>query len=689
MFFCIGLFFCVQACILNQYRPVLSEEKTFGELERRYFRDALRSIKATKDDLRFKRDYVEDDYRFSAAAELLNNPLLCPEFAESVQKTFMPERSISDIVESMADASDADIDTSEAAEEIKENYLPDLNKPMPVSPELERSLKSFLLKCLLIDDKVKTAFSEILSEEMEILLIERFAENGVMPDEEETAEAKESYAGDISYLNSLGITNAEIRAASEKREEMDDETWVKANILGPYDRMDRNLLFTAGVEYFEAVEELKTDILELREKSGSGETRRTGRVSAGVSSVAAQKDTRYFPEKRTEILTPLGKIIIGSWDNDEYEDIEHFLIIDPDGKDVYRNSGGGAAGYMGRRLSTVIDLAGDDRYMSFENGVQGAGIFGIGAVFDLSGNDIYEGKSLSQGAGYFGIGVLSDEQGDDVYRADKTVQGAGAFGAGLLCDSSGKDVYYARLYAQGFGYTGGIGALHDETGDDLYYAGGLYHDYGRLPEDYLSLSQGFAIGIRPYASGGIGMLIDDEGNDFYNGDVYAQGTSYWYSVGILIDSQGNDTYNARHYAQGSGIHLSTGILIEKGGHDKYACKGCTQGFAHDYAVGWLLDKWGHDYYTCDGGGQGTAVNNSVAVFIDSAGNDGYFSKKADAQGSAQKSSREYGSIAVFIDLAGKDAYTAGGQEGMWRTRPYYAAGVDVEANLNQYESNGN
>ena len=62
---------------------------------------------------------------------------------------------------------------------------------------------------------------------------------------------------------------------------------------------------------------------------------------------------------------------------------------------------------------------------------------------------------------------------------------------------------------------------------------------------------GFAIGSRPRGAGGFALLHDKSGNDFYNGEVYAQGVGYWYSLGALIDDAGNDVYDATQYAQGA------------------------------------------------------------------------------------------------------------------------------------------
>ena len=90
-----------------------------------------------------------------------------------------------------------------------------------------------------------------------------------------------------------------------------------------------------------------------------------------------------------------------------------------------------------------------------------------------------------------------------------------------------------------------------------------------LPTNYQSFAQGFGMGIRDYAPGGIGEPLNSSGNDLYYTEIYGQGCSYWFSLGLLGDLAGDDTYILAQYGQGSGIHLSAGILYDEQGNDHY------------------------------------------------------------------------------------------------------------------------
>ena len=120
------------------------------------------------------------------------------------------------------------------------------------------------------------------------------------------------------------------------------------------------------------------------------------------------------------------------------------------------------------------------------------------------------------GSGWFGVGALVDFGGADTYQGDTYTQGAGGFGVGILADSGqGNDRYIGALYAQGFGFAAGVGMLLDDGGNDTYLAGGKYGDDLRYRDRFISLSQGFGYGMRPHFSGGAGLLIDQGGNDLY------------------------------------------------------------------------------------------------------------------------------------------------------------------------------
>lgn len=377
--------------------------------------------------------------------------------------------------------------------------------------------------------------------------------------------------------------------------------------------------------------------------------------------------------------TPLGKVIVGTTGNDVYRD-DALLIIDPSGDDVYLNPAGGADGLAGRPISIVIDLAGHDRYEGRRSFSQGSGFWGIGILVDCGGDDTYVAQNCSQGAALFGCGLLADFSGRDRYDADTMAQGAATFGLAALWDRAGDDGYRAAQSAQAYAGVGGCGVLLEGEGNDTYYVGGKYGDNERYSVHFISCGQGFAIGMRPFAAGGVAALCDLAGNDNYYADIFGQGVSYWYSLGMLLDLGGNDTYRIYHYGQGSGIHLSPGILADWSGDDNYTAHGLCQGSAHDYGVGFLFDKAGNDHYTADEIAQGSVVYNATGIFVDSAGDDLYAGRDAKQCQAAGHDGvrREYGAVGLFCDLGGHDAYVGGGRNDFVWLKPLYGAGVDTE-----------
>ncbi len=374
----------------------------------------------------------------------------------------------------------------------------------------------------------------------------------------------------------------------------------------------------------------------------------------------------------------LGKVVIGSEEDNLY--FSPFdLIIDLGGNDIYfsRNS---ALGSAGLDFSALIDLSGNDFYYFEKPFSFGSAFFGTSILLDLKGNDTYRAGEFSLGSALFGLGILFDLEGDDFYEGKTFTQGSGFYGLGLLIDLKGNDTYRAYNFAQGFGSTFGYGALLDFAGNDNYYAGGKFYHEPLLPKDFRSFAQGFAIGFRPDAGGGIGLLYDRRGNDFYNGDVFGQGASYWYAIGLLFDEEGNDHYLATEYAQGAGIHLSSGILIDRKGNDHYHSRlGPGQGEGHDFSVGILIDEKGNDYYSCSGG-QGIGLTNSFGLFLDKEGDDNYFTREKDFGQGWANPARGFGGFGIFLDLGGNDIYPREGRafENSHFFSGFYGVGLDQE-----------
>ncbi len=364
------------------------------------------------------------------------------------------------------------------------------------------------------------------------------------------------------------------------------------------------------------------------------------------------------------IETGAGAVVVSGLGDDVHDEGDDVIcVIDLGGNDTWLRG----ASAVGRRAACVcIDLAGDDRYVGRKDLSFGAALGGVAIQWDVAGNDLYDAGNASLGAGILGVGVLVDAGGDDVYRCKDFGDGAGAFGVGIAIDGGGNDLHHADLFGQGFASTWGCGVLAELGGHDVYDAGGVHSDAPLHRDRTQSLSQGFSIGMRPDASGGVGVLVDVAGNDRYAADIYGQGASYWFSLGLLIDDDGNDTYVLGHYGQGAGIHLSAGMLLERAGQDLYYDEyGVGIGGAHDYAVGFLVDRGGDDHYAGSGGSQGGSLSNSVAMLLDDAGDDGYTAVRGGSQGYGGPA-RDTGGIGLFLDGGGKDVYSEHVREdGVW------------------------
>jgi len=365
-------------------------------------------------------------------------------------------------------------------------------------------------------------------------------------------------------------------------------------------------------------------VIEALKKSGLRDLGRLKHVPSdeAAGDVIDIRDSRF------------GRIIIGGPGSTIYKG-NAFLIIDFGGDDLYENNAG--ASTVDHPFGIVIDLAGNDRYITRGNISQGSGFMGTGILADIQGNDLYMAERGAQGAAIFGGGILLDLEGDDIYIADTYAEGAGVFGIGMLLDMQGSDIYEARLQSQGFAFVKGFGVLADLKGGDFYLAGGKYPDDREPGYATKSMSQGFATGIRPYeieigASGGIGLLIDKEGNDRYIGDYFSQGSSYWYSLGILHDMDGDDTYIAGRYAQGAGIHTSAGTLIDERGDDSYTVTfGVSQGMGHDYGLGVLADLDGDNTYKGGILSKGAATCGGIGILYDKFGKDSHLNTNGDQE----------------------------------------------------------
>ncbi|MEK7448683.1 MAG: PDZ domain-containing protein [Planctomycetota bacterium] len=341
------------------------------------------------------------------------------------------------------------------------------------------------------------------------------------------------------------------------------------------------------------------------------------------------KDIESQPDKPLIFSkdTKWGKIIIGGRGDNRYAE-PVALIIDLAGNDFYADNAGASS--LVQPVSLIIDFSGNDRYSSSVAGAQGCGFLGVSILADLSGDDDYIGQQWAQGTGLLGVGLLYDKNGADNYRGDAYAQGAGLFGIGIIVDADGNDYYESNLYAQGFGSTKGVGLLLDDRGNDTYYATGKYPSgYTADSGTFTGLSQGAGHGVRKgelSRSGGIGILIDNQGQDHYEAGTFSQGGGYYFAWGILADGGAeNDTYIGTRYAQGFSAHSALGFFMDEGGDDYYSSWiGVHAGLAWDLCSTVFIDKKGDDIYAPAGGfSLGAAAHNSFTLFYDAQGKDSY------------------------------------------------------------------
>jgi hypothetical protein len=375
-------------------------------------------------------------------------------------------------------------------------------------------------------------------------------------------------------------------------------------------------------------------------------------------------------DETVEIETEAGRVVIGGF-GDDLHLVDAPFIIDLGGDDTYRNNAGGCRS-IEERAALCIDHRGSDEYAAADGRfVQGFGFLGVGFLVDLAGDDRYAAEHFCQGAGILGVGAIWECGGDDRYEGAAFCQGAGMFGLGMLLDSAGEDLFDCATLGQGGATTLGLGILSDLEGDDRYQLAVRSKDaLGGMP----GYGQGGALSFRHYpwrgrltAYGGVGMLVDGEGNDRYRSNGWCdQGGSYLMSLGVLVDGAGNDHYSSQS-GQGSGIHLTNAILIDRAGHDIYEGQFRAGGSGGDRSPGFFIDYQGNDVYRSETSSYGTGVKPfSFSLFIDYGGEDTYVCSRPkgrivhndwDSFGGVWPESEPYlWPYAICLDLGGEDLY---------------------------------
>lgn len=315
---------------------------------------------------------------------------------------------------------------------------------------------------------------------------------------------------------------------------------------------------------------------------------------------------RDVPLQPGSFESAIGTVVIGTRGNDRHGP-GAALIIDPGGDDVYER-----APARGGTVSVIVDLAGNDRYEGSD-----VAIGALSAIVELSGDDRYDLQGSGLGAAVAGVSLLLDFAGNDSYAAKYFGLGAAAFGFGALVDLEGDDTYRIEAWGEGFGLAGGTGLLWDRRGNDRYVAGGIPDAFERGAG--LSGAQGAGFGARGRLGGGVGILRDDQGDDAYEAQMFAQGSGYYYALGLLWDRAGADKYQAHRYAQGNAAHQAVGVLRDDAGDDSYSADWYAQGMGLDLALGVLFDAAGADSFSARGVSQGSATANGLGLLVASAG----------------------------------------------------------------------
>ncbi len=445
----------------------------------------------------------------------------------------------------------------------------------------------------------------------------------------------------------------------EKRDEA-----IADSILGMLEEVDTQKIATMAYFATQAAEDLRVDLENLT--LGKRYPQYPGkRVRYAQETFSVSGNVLYIAKSN------LGLIVIGGSGPNTYDGC-FGLIVDLGGDDIYN-----LTSLPGVRLKTIIDLNGRDTYSTSQPFGLAGGFLGTSILMDCEGNDTYEAHMGSLGSAVCGMGLLYDRKGEDTYSADEFSQGAGLLGIGMICDCEGNDTYTAGMQSQAFGYVMGSGLILDRSGNDVYYTKMSQTDILRYDDHYLTLSQGCGFGWRPDYSGGIGLLVDCEGNDLYSSDIFGQGVAYWFAIGALIDKGGHDRYVSYQYAQGSGVHLAFGLLLDDSGNDAYVSKGVSQGCGHDLSVGMLLDLSGNDYYTATDLSQGAGNANATGILYDADGNDSYSAMTTRNVNGYGNYRREFGSIGIQIDERGSDFYgPVGENESIWGSSKY-GLGIDM------------
>ena len=190
--------------------------------------------------------------------------------------------------------------------------------------------------------------------------------------------------------------------------------------------------------------------------------------------------------------------------------------------------------------------------------------------------------------------VIVDVGGNDVYETEHDLDRLGRYPLRAIIDLHGDDVYGHRQPVGPGAGVFGLGVLLDQEGNDLY-AQGVDPARGRLRRSLLGKDR-FEPGIRwvdpALVYGGEPPASLDCGFSF--------GASF-FGIGLHIDRAGNDTYLADKWALGAASGPGVGVLADESGDDWYVAALQSIGTGFNKGVGILRDAGdGADRYQCWG-----------------------------------------------------------------------------------------
>lgn len=375
--------------------------------------------------------------------------------------------------------------------------------------------------------------------------------------------------------------------------------------------------------------------------------------------------------------TPGGVVLIGgkgpnTYQLDQMREVS--AVIDLGGGNTFHE---GTVG-LDRPVLVVINLDGNNVFRGSKAGIQGGAVLGVSMLLNYGGNNTYDAQDVAQGSAVAGIGILIDYGSKNRYRGVRRVQGQALGGIGILIGRGGKNDYRAAMWAQGFGGPLGFGLLDNVVGDNHYYCGGMWRDSYPETPGCEGWGQGVGAGLRQVANGGIGVILDNGGENTYEFDYLSHGGGYWCGLGFARDFGGNTkrlitrtAYNGgprtepkfQRFGCGWGCHYALGFLFDDAGNDEYEGTIMGTGMAWDCSMGILADFAGNDHYKATGGlTQGTGAQMGFGVLFDYKGDDRY---DGYGQGYAPSGISYHtlpacgGNFSFLVDYGGKDKYGCG------------------------------